>query len=219
MNNDNSTFDFEDRTYINPDLSRDEQTQFIETLRGMQDRNAQEIGRETYALGTNVPSNLGGLGGAEETWNARYQEPQMNEVAAQLKTAAQQTALNNALSNYSNMLQNRYNQAYRDYQKRAYSYSRKNSGGSGGNTGGTGDNGNKSTWDGEPEKEAIDTEKFYGIPETKMTEDDQFYYYEDPNTGETTKVSKEYMNKLYGEDGRLTDDGQVILNTRQLLGL
>lgn len=125
----NETFDFENRTYINPDLSRDEQMQFIDTLRGMQDRNAQEIGRETHALGTDVPSNLGGLGGAEETWNARYQEPQMNTVAAQLKTAAQQTALNNALSNYSNMLQNRYNQAYRDYQKRAYNYSRSNTGG------------------------------------------------------------------------------------------
>ena len=128
MNNDNSTFEFENRTYINPDVSRDEQMAFIDTMRDIQAQNNAQIATETHNLGTDIESTRGGLSGSEEYWKSLYQTPQTNAAVANMKAVAQQSALNDALSNYQSMLQNRYNQAYRDYQKRAYNYSRKNSG-------------------------------------------------------------------------------------------
>ncbi len=121
---DNETFEFENRTYINPDVSRDEQTAFIDTLRDIQAQNNAQIATETHNLGTDVEPIRGGLTGSEEYWNNRYQTPQTNAAVANMKAVAQQTALNDALSNYQGMLQNRNNQAYRDYQKRAYNHDR-----------------------------------------------------------------------------------------------
>ncbi len=122
--NDNETFEFENRTYINPDVSRDEQTAFIDTLRGLQDEKNAQIATETHNLGTDVEPHLGGLSGSEDYWKAKYQTPQTNAMIADMKAAAQQSALNNAMSNYSSMLQERYNQAYRDYNKRVYNHNR-----------------------------------------------------------------------------------------------
>lgn len=133
---DNETFEFENRQYINPDISRDEQTAFIDTLRDIQAQNNAQIKTETHNLGTDVEPIRGGLTGSEEYWNSRYQTPQTNAAVANMKAVAQQTALNDALTNYQNMLQNRYDQAYRDYQNRAYKHSRslESSGGGGGGT-------------------------------------------------------------------------------------
>lgn len=125
MNNDNSTFEFENRTYINPDISRDEQTDFINTLRDIQAQNNAQIATETHNLGTDIDHPRGGLSGSEEYWKGRYQTPQTEAAIANMKAVAQQSALNTALSNYNNMLQNRYNQAYRDYNKRLYEHNRK----------------------------------------------------------------------------------------------
>lgn len=117
--NDEEIFNFEDRTYLTPTKSRDEQTQFIDTLRETMGNKTAQINADTYALGTQVPSNLGGLSGAEGTFTARYQTPQLNQTAADLRTAAQQTALNQALSNLQNAWKKRYNDAVLNYQKRA----------------------------------------------------------------------------------------------------
>lgn len=140
---DNETFEFENRTYINPDVSRDEQTAFIDTLRDIQAQNNAQIATETHNLGTDVEPIRGGLSGSEEYWKSLYQTPQTDATVANMKAVAQQSALNDALSNYQSMLQNRYNQAYRDYQKRAYNYSRKNSGSGSGTTKPTNDTGQK----------------------------------------------------------------------------
>lgn len=148
MNND-ETFEFENRVYVNPDISRDEQTAFVDTLRDLQAQKNAQIATETHNLGTDVPSHLGGLSGSEEYFQRKYQTPQTEAMAAELKAVAQQSALNTALQNYQDTLQNKYNQAYRAYQKRVYNHNR-NSGGSGGN----GDN--KSTWDGTIDLEALE---------------------------------------------------------------
>lgn len=112
-----NTFDFEDRVYLNPETSRNEQLSFLDTYRNAQAKNNQQIATENYNLGTPISSNLGGLGGgAGEVWRGQYQRPQTNLAIANLTSAAQQTALNQALTNYQNMLQNRYNQA----KRRAY---------------------------------------------------------------------------------------------------
>lgn len=123
--NENETFEFENRTYLNPDISRDEQTDFINTLRDIQAQNNAQIATETHNLGTDIDHPRGGLSGSEEYWKGRYQTPQTEAAVANLKAVAQQSALNDALSNYNNMLQNRYSQAYRDYNRRVYEHNRK----------------------------------------------------------------------------------------------
>ena len=110
---------FEDRAYLNPTTSRDEQLTFIDTLRDTMNKNTAQINADTYALGSQLPSRLGGLSGSEDTFLARYQTPQLNQTAADLRTAAQQTALNQALSNLQEAWKKRYNDAMLNYQKRS----------------------------------------------------------------------------------------------------
>lgn len=117
--NENETFEFEGRSYLNPTTSRDEQLSFIDTLRETQSKNTAQINADTYALGSQLPSNLGGLRGGEDTFIARYQTPQTNETVANLRLAAQQSALNTALSNLQNAYKKRYNDAVQNYQKRS----------------------------------------------------------------------------------------------------
>lgn len=133
--NENEMIEFEGRQYVNPDISRDEQMAFIDTMRDMQAQNNAQIATETHNLGTDVEPIRGGLSGSEEYWKGVYQAPQTEAAVANMKAVAQQTALNNALTNYQNALQNRYNQAYRNYQKRAYLRSLNSGGGGGGVTG------------------------------------------------------------------------------------
>jgi len=117
MNND-EFYEYEGRDYINPTLSSGEQDAFINNLRDIQSQNNAQIAQQTYNLGTRVPSNLGGLGGGEAYFDARYQTPQVDEMVATLKTAAQAQALNDVMSNYQAQLQNRYKQSYRKAQRR-----------------------------------------------------------------------------------------------------
>lgn len=121
MNSD-EFYEYEDRAYINPTLSSGEQEAFIDNLRNIQGQNNAQIAQQTYNLGTDVPSNLGGLGGGESYFMSRYQTPQVNEMVATLKSAAQAQALNDVMSNYQSQLKQRYNNAYRRAQKRARSY-------------------------------------------------------------------------------------------------
>lgn len=122
----NETTEFENRTYINPEVSLNEQTSFIDNLRANQGERNAEIAQQTYNLGTAVPSNLGGLTGGEGYWTSRYQTPQTASAVAELRSAAQAQALNDVLSNEQAKWKKRYNDAYRDYQKR------KNTNGGGG---------------------------------------------------------------------------------------
>ena len=122
----NEYTEFEGRYYANPQVSLDRSNQFIDNLRATQGTQNQEIAQQTYNLGTEVPSNLGGLTGANSYFTSRYQTPQTNAAVANLRSVAQATALNQALENEQAKWKKRYNDAYRNYQKRA------NSGGGGG---------------------------------------------------------------------------------------
>lgn len=117
--NENEIISFEDRAYQNPTVSRDEQLAFINTLREAQAQNTAQINADTYALGSQLPSSLGGLAGAEDTFKARYQTPQTDQAVANLRLAAQESALNAALSNLQNAYKKRYNDAILNYQKRS----------------------------------------------------------------------------------------------------
>lgn len=111
-------YEFEDRAYIQPTISSGEQEAFIDNLRNIQTQNNAQIAEQTYNLGTQVPSNLGGLGGGEAYFASRYQTPQVGEMVSTLKSAAQAQALNDVMNNYQAQLKQRYNQAYRSAQKR-----------------------------------------------------------------------------------------------------
>lgn len=116
---DSSEFNyFEDQAYINPKLSSGEQMAFIDKFRDIQNQNNQQIATDTYNLGKALPSNLGGLGGGESYFNARYQNDQVDDMVANLKTAAQAQELNDVMSNYQNQLKRRYNNAQRAYNRR-----------------------------------------------------------------------------------------------------
>lgn len=112
------SYEYEGRRYMDPNVSLQEQTDFIKNLRDIQSQNNAQISEQTFNLGTDVPSNLGGLGGGDAYFMSRYQTPQVEEMTATLKSAAQAQALNDVMKNYQNQLNNRYKQAYRNHQKR-----------------------------------------------------------------------------------------------------
>lgn len=123
----------EGRSYLNPQIALDESNAFIDNLRSTQQSDNQKIQMDTYNLGTDISSNLGGLtspvtddgGGAGLSYfTSRYQTPQTESAVANLRSAAQAQALNQVLQNEQDIWKNRYQQAYRNYQKRVYDASK-----------------------------------------------------------------------------------------------
>lgn len=104
---------------VKPETSRDEQLAFIDTMRGIQSGQNQEIQDTTHALGSDVTPEFGGINGTSSYWLDRYQTPQTESRIATLRTAAQSSALNTALNNYLDRLQEDYNKAYRRASKRS----------------------------------------------------------------------------------------------------
>lgn len=116
MNLDDYSYEFEDRRYLNPQVSLDEQNAFIDNLRNLQEQNNAQITQQTYNLGSQLPSNKGGLVGGGSYFRSRYQTPQTNQSIADLRTAAQAQALNTLLFNEVSKAQKRYKDAYRKVQ-------------------------------------------------------------------------------------------------------
>jgi len=127
--NDNETYTFENREYVSPTISRDEQMGFIDTLRQTGQDNISRINQDTRALGSQVDPMYGGFSNGTQ-FEQRYVTPKTNSIVADLKTAAQQTALNQALNNLQNQYTQRYKEAYRDAKVREYNDSKKSSSGS-----------------------------------------------------------------------------------------
>ena len=129
----------EGRSYLNPTLGVTQTNDFINNLRENQKMQNAQIVAQTQNLGTNIPSNLGGLTGGTGYWTSRYQTPQTNTATANLRAAAQADALNTALANEKALMQKRYQDAYRAQQKSAYDKSISGSGsGSSGSSSGNG---------------------------------------------------------------------------------
>lgn len=114
----NESYEFEDRKYVNPTVSRDEQLAFVDNLRNVQQADLNQIVRDTHNLGTDVASSYGGLNGATSLWSGQYLAPKMNTMISGLRATAQAQALSDILANYQNQLKQRYNKAYRDYALR-----------------------------------------------------------------------------------------------------
>ena len=119
MNLDDFSYIDNDRRYVNPQVSLNEQNAFIDNLRNTQGQDTAQIRQDTYNLGTAVPSNLGGLAGGSNYFKSRYQTPQTNSMVSDLRAAAQAQALSTLLSNEIGKAKKRYNDAYRAAKKRA----------------------------------------------------------------------------------------------------
>lgn len=128
----NEYTEVEERAYLNPNLPIERTNTFIDNLRSTQQANNQQIETQTQRLGTDVPSDLGGLTGAGSYFTSRFQTPQTNSVVQGLRTAAQSAALNQALENEQAMWKKRYNDAYKAYQKRQHDKANATTGGGGG---------------------------------------------------------------------------------------
>lgn len=114
----NEYYTFEDRAYVSPTVSSNEQLKFIDKLRGIVEKDTARVNAQTQTLGTDITSNLGGLTGSEGYFAQRYQTLPVEAQANTLKATAQAKALNDLMTNYQNQAANRYNQAYRSYKKR-----------------------------------------------------------------------------------------------------
>ena len=188
MNDDNIlTINEQGIAEVNPTASRDAQLAFIDTYRQTQGENNQQIADQTHALGSDLPAQLGGLHGPSEYTKSRYQVPQTESRVANLRTAAQLSALNQLLENDQARWKDKYNQAYRNYKKRQYkkanSLYNARTGGSSGN-GGSGGGGNELTFN------------------TNTGAQDTFYVNDNPNTGEGNIVQTgdgTYQNVSTGE--------------------
>lgn len=112
-------FDLEDRRYVSPTVSRDEQLGFVDTLRDTMGRNTAQINAQTERLGTAIPSSMGGLAGSGSYFAQRYQTTPLEARANTLKATAQAKALNDLMSNYERQMANRAQQAYRSAARRA----------------------------------------------------------------------------------------------------
>ena len=115
---DDTILEIDNRQYLNPQTGLNEHMQFIDTLRDVQAQNTAKINQNTYNLGSQVPSNVGGLTGSEGLWKAQYQTPQTDAQVANLRAVAQQQALNQEASNLQSVMQNQYRQALRKYYAR-----------------------------------------------------------------------------------------------------
>lgn len=127
----NEFVEIEGQAYSNPQVGLDESNAFIENLRATQGQQNQEIAQQTQRLGTDIPTNLGGLTGAESYFTSRYQTPQTNAAVANLRATAQAAALNEVLANEQAIWKKRYQDAYKAAQRRANARARYGSGGSG----------------------------------------------------------------------------------------
>lgn len=112
---------YEDTLYVNPETSFNEQNKFIENLRGLQQQQNAEIATDTTNLGTYPASqsNLGGLGGGESYFTARYQTPQTNALVNDLRAANRAQVLTDVLKLNQSIMQQKLQAAQENARKRA----------------------------------------------------------------------------------------------------
>lgn len=118
MNLEDYAYNENDRWYVDPRVSLDEQNAFINNLRNAQAQNNAQIEQQVQSLGTQVPSQLGGLAGAGSYFRSRFQTPQTNQTVAELRAGMQAQALNQALQNEYKKAKKAYNDAQNEATSR-----------------------------------------------------------------------------------------------------
>lgn len=117
--NDNELITVDDRVYVSPDVSLQETNDFINNLRQTQQSGVAEIEQQTRDLGSDLPPSQGGISGASGAFVSRYQTPAVSAAVADLRAAAQASALNTLLQNEISQKKKAYNNAYKAAKKRA----------------------------------------------------------------------------------------------------
>lgn len=192
MNLDDYAYEDDGRWYVKPQVSLDEQNAFIQNLRGLQEQGDTMVQNQTHALGTQVPSNLGGLTGGSGYFASRLQTPKINNMVAGLRATNQAQALKTAMQNDIAKAQKTYNELYRKNELGL------NGNGGGGKT----DPDNEVTGDVEYEdasEKEIDPEGTDTIEEVNT---DPRYNTQDESLGETTirniGEATENVSNVYG---------------------
>lgn len=108
MDLDKYSYEEDNRRYVDPNVALAEQNAFINNLRNIQAQNTAQATMQTRNLGTQVPSNLGGLVGGGSYFASRYRTPQSNSAIADLRAAAQAQALSQALQNELDKYKKKY---------------------------------------------------------------------------------------------------------------
>lgn len=111
MNLEDYAYEDDDRWYIRPEVALNEQNAFINNYRNIEAQNNAQIAQQTRALGTQVPSQLGGLIGGGGYFRSRYQTPQTNQTVAELRSQMQGQALQTALQNELDKAKKKYKDA------------------------------------------------------------------------------------------------------------
>ncbi len=176
----NESYDFEDRKYINPTISRDEQLSFIDNLRSTQQADIDKIVRDTHNLGTDVSSIEGGLNGATNLWASQYVTPKTDAIVSSLRASAQAQALNDVLGNAVAQMKQRYNEAYRAANKR------KNANSADGTTGNSGIKGEVEYISNDEEGKEVAKKEFAGSG-APVTEGDE---------GTASNLTEEQLEKI-----------------------
>lgn len=194
--------------YMRPEVVTNEYDQFVDNLRSAQAQHNAENRQTLDNLGSYPASqsNLGGLGGAESTFAAKYETVPTVNLVANLRATAQAKALETAMQNELNYYSDVYSKKLAAKRRSAVTAASQPTTVS-----------DPSNTKGEVEMNVKTPHEYYGVPDTIVSENDTHYIYTDPKTGEQTKVSKDYMNKIYNEDGSISDDGAVILHVRNML--
>ena len=191
----------DERAYVSPTVSRDEQFEFIDTLRDQIGKNNTLISTQTEQLGTDIQPSLGGLTGSEGYFQQRYQTTPVETQVNTLKATAQAKALNDLMTNYAEQAKNRYQQAYRSAQKRT------NAGGTGG--GDTEDGGfNKSALEDEEDLTALgsataDSSDFVNGGTTLVPDSEGKYGFIKDSSGNITNTNN--PNYAQADDGYYYD--------------
>ena len=111
MNLEDYAYEDDGRWYIRPEVALNEQNAFINNYRNIEAQNNAQIAQQTRALGTQVPSQLGGLVGGGGYFRSRYQTPQTNQVVADLRSQMQGQALQTILQNELEKAKKKYKDA------------------------------------------------------------------------------------------------------------
>lgn len=111
MNLEDYAYEDDGRWYIRPEVALNEQNAFINNYRNIEAQNNAQIAQQTRALGTQVPSQLGGLVGGGGYFRSRYQTPQTNQVVADLRSQMQGQALQAVLQNELEKAKKKYKDA------------------------------------------------------------------------------------------------------------
>ena len=111
MNLEDYAYEDDGRWYIRPEVALNEQNAFINNYRNIEAQNNAQIAQQTRALGTQVPSQLGGLVGGGGYFRSRHQTPQTNQIVADLRSQMQGQALQTILQNELEKAKKKYKDA------------------------------------------------------------------------------------------------------------